>query len=71
VVPARPRVDNTHVKAIVRRLSISSLEARTGEALSIADAEKRKTVMADIERYSRISASSSLLTQLYNHSVVQ
>ena len=47
------------------------LDAKIGEALSIADAEKRKTVMADIEK---ILQDSGIIIQpywrkLYNHSV--
>jgi peptide/nickel transport system substrate-binding protein len=47
------------------------LDSKIGEALSIADAEKRKTVMADIEK---ILQDSGIIIQpywrkLYNHSV--
>ena len=47
------------------------LDAKIGEALSIADAEKRKTVMADIQK---ILQDSGIIIQpygrkLYNHSV--
>ena len=47
------------------------LDAKIGEALSIADTEKRKTVMADIEK---ILQDSGIIIQpfwrkLYNHSV--
>jgi peptide/nickel transport system substrate-binding protein len=47
------------------------LDAKIGEALSIADAEKRKTVMADIEK---MLQDSGIIIQpywrkLYNHSV--
>ena len=38
------------------------LDEKIGEALAIADAEKRKAVMADIEKILQDSASSSSLT---------